>query len=121
MTEITKEKIKKIVKAKREKSVKIRLFESELIELNELKIGNELATWMRITCLGKKSRRRNAPIDVDPLLLRQLSAVGNNVNQLARLANANGMSAINSIEIISVLHEIKAELEFIRGQNVSKI
>lgn len=120
MTDIEKKKTKKIT-PKRDKSVKIRLFESELTELNKLKIGNELATWMRITCLGQKCRRRNAPIDVDPLLLRQLSAVGNNVNQLARLANASGMSAINSVEIISVLHEIKAELELIRGQNVSKI
>jgi len=104
---------------KRTKSVKIRLYESELLELNQLKIGNELATWMRETCLGKKSKRRNAPIDIDPLLLRQLSAIGNNVNQLARLANANGMSAIDSVEIVSVLHDIKAELEAIRGQNAS--
>lgn len=104
---------------KRTKSVKIRLFESELSELNKLKTGNELATWIRETCLGKKSKRRNAPIDVDPLLLRQLSAIGNNVNQLARLANAKGMSAIDSVEIVSVLHDIKSELEAIRGQNVS--
>jgi hypothetical protein len=104
---------------KRTKSVKIRLFESELLELNSLKTGNELATWIRETCLGKKSKRRNAPIDVDPLLLRQLSAIGNNVNQLARLANAKGMSAIDSVEIVSVLHDIKAELEAIRGQNAS--
>lgn len=104
---------------KRTKSVKIRLFESELLELNSLKTGNELATWIRETCLGKKSKRRNAPIDVDPLLLRQLSAIGNNVNQLARLANAKGMPAIDSVEIVSVLHDIKAELEAIRGQNVS--
>lgn len=115
MTEIKEKKIK----PKRNKAIKIRLFESELSELNLLKVGNELATWMRETCLNKKSKRRNAPIDVDPLLLRQLSAVGNNVNQLARLANANGMSAIDSVEIISVLHDIKAELEAIRGQNVS--
>jgi hypothetical protein len=105
---------------KRTKSVKIRLFESELTELNQLKTGNELARWMREVCLNKKTKRRNAPIDVDPLLLRQLAAVGNNVNQLARLANANGMSAIDSIEIVSVLHDIKAELEALRSQHVSK-
>jgi len=109
----------KTVKPKRDKSVKIRLFESELSELNLLKVGNELAPWMRDVCLGKKSKRRNPPINVDPLLLRQLSAIGNNVNQLARLANAKGMSAIDSVEIVSVLHDIKAELEVIRGQNVS--
>ncbi len=115
MTDIKEKEVKKI----RNKSVKIRLFESELSELNSLKVGNELATWMRETCLNKKSKRRNEPVDVDPLLLRQLAAVGNNVNQLARLANASGMSAIDSVEIITVLHEIKAELEAIRGQNAS--
>lgn len=115
MTDIKEKEVKKI----RNKSVKIRLFESELSELNSLKVGNELATWMRETCLNKKSKRRNEPVDVDPLLLRQLAAVGNNVNQLARLANASGMPAIDSVEIITVLHEIKAELEAIRGQNAS--
>jgi hypothetical protein len=115
MTDIKEKK----VTPKRDKSVKIRLFESELSELNQLKVGNELASWMRDTCLNKKSKRRNAPIDVDPLLLRQLSAIGNNVNQLARLANAKGMPAIDSVEIVSVLYDIKAELEAIRGQNVS--
>ena len=104
---------------KRTKSVKIRLFESELSKLNELKTGNELATWIRETCLGKKSKRRNAPPDIDPLLLRQLAAIGNNLNQLARSVNAKGISAIDSVVIISVLEEIKAELEAIRKQNVS--
>jgi hypothetical protein len=99
---------------KRTKSVKIRLFESELLELNELKTGNELATWMRETCLNKKSKRRNAPVSVDPLLLRQLSAIGNNLNQLARLANANGMSAIDSVQVISALNQIQSELEKVR-------
>jgi hypothetical protein len=115
MTDIKEKK----VTLKRDKSIKIRLFESELSELNLLKTGNELASWMRETCLGKKSKRRNAPINIDPLLLRQLSAIGNNVNQLARLANGKGMSAIDSVEIVSVLHDIKAELEAIRGHNVS--
>lgn len=99
---------------KRTKSVKIRLFESELVELNELKTGNELATWMRETCLNKKSKRRNAPVSVDPLLLRQLSAIGNNLNQLARLANASGMSAIDSVQVISALNQIQSELEKVR-------
>ncbi|MFT6350337.1 MAG: hypothetical protein ACJAYB_003385, partial [Psychromonas sp.] len=40
-----------------------------------------------------------------------------NLNQIARLANAEGMSALNSIEIISVLNDIKAELEGIKKQH----
>ncbi|KAF7783438.1 hypothetical protein PMAN_a3727 [Pseudoalteromonas marina] len=95
------------------------MFESELNELNELKTGNELARWMRETCLAKKSKRRNAPVIVDPLLLRQLSAIGNNLNQLARLANARGMDAISSIEIISILNQIQSELEQVRSDHAS--
>ena len=105
---------------KRTKSVKIRLFESELNELHQLKTGNELATWMRETCLNKKSKRRNKPIDVDPLLLRQLSAIGNNINQLSRLANSQGMSAIDSVQIISLLSDMKSELEEVRLSHANK-
>jgi hypothetical protein len=104
---------------KRTKSVKIRLFESELVELNELKTGNELATWMRETCLAKKSKRRNAPVSVDPLLLRQLAAIGNNLNQLARLANSKGMSAIDSVQVINALSQIQSELEKVRCEHAS--
>jgi hypothetical protein len=104
---------------KRTKSVKIRLFESELEQLHQLKVGNELATWMRETCLNKKSKRRNAPVDVDPLLLRQLAAIGNNLNQLARLANASGMATMNSLEIISLLSQLQDELKNIRSDHAS--
>jgi DNA-directed RNA polymerase subunit RPC12/RpoP len=107
----------KEIHKKREKSVKIRLYHFELEELNRRKVGNELAVWMRETCLGEKYSKRNAVIDVDPKLLRQMSGMGNNLNQIARLANAEGMSALNSIEIISVLNDIKAELEGIKKQH----
>jgi|TARA_B100001059_G_C17665606_1_gene491787 hypothetical protein len=103
----------------RSKSVKIRLFESELQELNELKTSNELATWMRETCLNKKSKRRNAPVSVDPLLLRQLAAIGNNLNQLSRLANSKGMNAIDSVQVINALSQIQSELEKLRCDHAS--
>lgn len=108
-------------KEKRTKSVKIRLFESELQELNELKVGNELATWMRETCLNKKTKRRNPPLNIDPGLLRQLAGIGNNLNQLARQANSESMSALDSILIIRYLKVIHLSLEKIRNDYVSEI
>jgi hypothetical protein len=104
---------------KRTKSVKIRLFESELSELHELKIGNELATWMREVCLNKKTKRRNSPIDIDPGLLRQLASIGNNLNQLARQANSESMSAMDSLLIIRHLNEIQLSLENLRSDYAS--
>ena len=108
-------------KEKRTKSIKIRLFESELQELNELKVGNELATWMRETCLNKKTKRRNPPLNIDPGLLRQLAGIGNNLNQLARQANSESMSALDSIFIIRYLKVIHLSLEKIRNDYVSEI
>lgn len=108
-------------KEKRTKSIKIRLFESELQELNELKVGNELATWMRETCLNKKTKRRNPPLNIDPGLLRQLAGIGNNLNQLARQANSESMSALDSILIIRYLKVIHLSLEKIRNDYVSEI
>lgn len=106
---------------KRTKSVKIRLFESEFQELSELKTCNKLATWMRETCLNKKTKRRNPPVSVDPELLRQLAGLGNNLNQLARLANGKGMNALDSVEIIRHLNEIQVSLENLRSDYVSQI
>lgn len=104
---------------KRTKSVKIRLFESELQELHHLKKGNELATWMRETCLNKKTKRRNSPVDIDPGLLRQLAGLGNNLNQLARLANGKGMNTLDAVEIIQNLNEIQISLAKLRSDYAS--
>lgn len=103
---------------KRTKSVKIRLNESEFEQLNASKDRPELAVWMRETCLGvKPKRKRTEPLTVDPLLLRQLAAIGNNLNQLARLANSKGMSAIDSVGVIAALQDIKTELEQVRSDH----
>ena len=103
---------------KRTKSIKIRLFESELAELNELKVGGELATWMRESCLGKKSKRRTAPSPVDPKLLRILSALGNNINQIARQCNS-ALQPSDAIEVLIRLDAIQSKIEQIRDDHAS--
>ena len=108
------------MKIRRTKTIKIRLFEEELARLNELKTHSYLAVWMRESCLAekKKNRRKPAP-KVDPSLLRQLAAIGNNVNQIARITNSR-TDLLNAISIIAALHSIKEELELLRGDYACK-
>ena len=104
---------------KRTKSIKIRVTESELLELNELKVGGELATWMREVCLNKKTKRRNPPVDIDPKLLRNLSALGNNINQIARQCNRT-VKPSDALSILVRLDAIQSELEKLRRHYVSE-
>lgn len=71
---------------KRTKAIKIRLTDEEHERLKELQQGNELATWMRTTCLniGKAQQAK-----ADPQLLRELNKIGVNINQMARAMNSN--------------------------------
>jgi len=48
----------------------------------------------------------------DPRLMRQIAAIGNNANQLARWANSNPKA--DSIEMLAVLHDIENALSGIR-------
>ena len=104
---------------KRTKSVKIRLTDDERQQLDQLKVGAELATWMRETCLGKKTKRRNAPLPVDPDLLRKLASLGNNMNQIARQCNTK-LQPSDAIEILVRLDAIETILNKTRDDNVSK-
>lgn len=101
---------------KREKSIKIWLTEDEHKKLNDLKTGHQLATWMRETCLGKKSKRKTKPVTVDPALLRHLAAIGNNVNQIARQCNST-LSATDALDVIIRLDAIESTLKEIRDQH----
>lgn len=70
----------------RERTIKIRLSHSEYDQLQNRKIGKELATWIRTVALGEKVRK---PIPTaDPKLLTQLARIGGNMNQIASVANA---------------------------------
>lgn len=62
---------------------------------------------------GVVVRRRRGPRHVDSQLLRQLSRVGNNLNQLARWANRDQRYA-DRLAIISQLVGIERELQALR-------
>ena len=68
--------------------------------------------------LAKPRPRRRPPKKLgsvsgsDPSLLRQLAAIGNNVNQIARAVNAGMVtgSSVDGIQLLAVLNIIECEL-----------
>ena len=76
----------------------------------------QLASWIRDTCLDvRKPRARKIP-NVDPQLLRALSGIGNNVNQMARILSikARGIETLNRLELLTELGAIERLLRELR-------
>ncbi len=65
---------------KRTKEIKIRLTESEHERLLARCDRAYLAEWLRSLGLGEHVLRRRRVPDVDPVLLRQVTGIGNNLN-----------------------------------------
>ncbi|MBF7691738.1 plasmid mobilization protein [Acinetobacter pollinis] len=98
---------------KRQKEIKIRLTDEEHQKLLDRCTAESLASWIRETCLGKKPTKQSKILEVDPKLLRQLSGIGNNLNQIARLINqqSKSNSVIDRIAVITALSGIEKELK----------
>ncbi len=90
---------------KRTKAIKIRLTDEEHERLKELQQGNELATWMRTTCLtiGEVQQAK-----ADPQILRELNKIGVNMNQIARAVNSH---RADYIAIQQALSQISDQLD----------
>lgn len=110
---MTKEKIK------RQKEIKIRLTEEEHQAFLDRCTKASLASWIRETCLSEKRTKQSRVIEVDPQLLRQLSSIGNNLNQIARIVNqkAKTDTPLDRIAVISALHGIEQELKRIHNDH----
>lgn len=102
----------------RTKSVKIWLTVDEHAELQRRQVGGQLATWMRETCLGQRTKRRNPP-SVEPALLRQLAGIGNNLNQIARRANKN-LNDVDAVDLLIRLDAIEQSITRLRSDYDSK-
>ena len=95
---------------KREKVIKLRVSEDELSSLKARCDRPRMAEWMRDLGLGQRKRR---PVPVaDPALLRQLAAIGNNLNQIARWTHSR--EPIEAVAVSAALMAISRELEAIR-------
>lgn len=58
----------------------------------------------------RRQRRRLRTLTADPELLRQLAAIGSNVNQIARVLNSAGLSPGDHIGLLAELAAIQREL-----------
>ena len=106
-----------LVIGKRTKIIKIRVNDSEYFELVQRRLKPRLAEWMREHCLGTKVPRAKTVPKIDPALLRQLAAIGNNVNQIARVLNSKDWKPVERIQLFSLLSSIQRDLSFIKSEN----
>ncbi|WP_242535413.1 plasmid mobilization relaxosome protein MobC, partial [Vibrio parahaemolyticus] len=60
-------------------------------------------------------KRANVP-KVDPMLLRQLSGLGNILNQIARVVNTQNYDVVNVIQVLAQLSAIERQLGQIMAQ-----
>ena len=87
---------------KRTKAIKIRLTDEEHERLKELQQGNELATWMRTTCLNIGAAQQ---AKADPQILRELNKIGVNMNQIARAVNNHRADYSASQQALSQIND----------------
>ncbi|MGL4756390.1 MAG: MobC family plasmid mobilization relaxosome protein [Aeromonadaceae bacterium] len=99
---------------KRTRFLGIRVTDAEYQQLLERCDGRQLAAWMRQTCLDTRPARSSRLPSIDPVLLRQLAGMGNNLNQIARKINGGQWSGADRVQVISVLMAIDAGLERLR-------
>lgn len=113
---------------KRNKEIKIRVSEGELSSIKENSGGN-VANFMRELALGNVApqaknitivKRENTNHEIaDPALLRQLSSIGNLLNQATRIANTQ-VKAGHPLEAARLSISILAAEKALRGlENVS--
>lgn len=88
------------------KRLSLRLNGSEYAHLKALAegCGMKLEPTLRELILGAELRSR--PPDEVATLLRQLSAMGNNINQIAKVANASGFVRMEEIERIKSMQKM---------------
>lgn len=108
-----------MAKVIREKIIKIRVSSEEHETLKHICPKVQLAEWMRENCLNPSgdwvsAAKSKNPTPVDPLLIRGLAGIGNNMNQIARRINDGTFDNVSTIEILAALKSIESELSEIR-------
>jgi len=103
---------------KRTKEIKIRLTETEHQRLLDRCARTHLAEWLRQLGLGEHiSRKRRVP-EVAPELLRQVSGIGNNLNQIARRLNqTDSLTPTERASLLVVLTSLDRQLGDLLEQN----
>ncbi|WP_064195713.1 MobC family plasmid mobilization relaxosome protein [Shigella flexneri] len=92
----------------------IRVTDDEHARLLERCEGKQLAVWMRRVCLGEAGGRSGGVPALAPPLLRQLAALGDNLNQAARKVNSGQWSSGDRGQVVAALMAIGDELRRLR-------
>lgn len=90
---------------KRQNRLEVRLNDSEDIKLHELMRETGFNASQLIRSLISRTEIKTRPPDELPKLLRELSAIGNNVNQIARKANSTDNIAEDEVTKMRVAFE----------------
>lgn len=91
--------------------------EKELLKAKAQSYDLTLSGWLRqIAFTGKLRKKVRSVPDADPVLIREINRLGNNMNQLARHANERAKSglSLDVLEILIELRVIQKELAVIR-------
>jgi hypothetical protein len=103
---------------KRTKEIKIRLTETEHQRLLDRCDRTHLAEWLRQLGLGEHTSRKRRMPDVAPELLRQVSGIGNNLNQIARRLNqTDSLTPSERASLLVVLTSLDRQLGDLLEQN----
>lgn len=106
--------------------INMRLKDHEHEEILKRAGGIPPATYCKAQLLDPENLKRRRPVrtkykNIDFAVLRELSRVGNNLNQIARLAHiAKRKNDLELIQLISCLDEIQKELSQIRLNLISE-
>lgn len=73
-----------------------------------------------IVAAPRPKQRRLRTETADPKLMRQLAAMGSNLNQLARAVNTHGLRPDDAAMVLTYLAGIQAELRLIRDPAVEE-
>lgn len=96
---------------KRTKEIKIRMTDTEHQRLLERCDRIHLAEWLRKLGLGEHTARKRPVPEVAPELLRQVSGMGNNLNQIARRLNqSDSLTPSERVSLLSILNSLDRQL-----------
>ena len=103
---------------KRTKEIKIRLTETEHQRLLDRCDRTHLAEWLRQLGLGEHTSRKRGVPEVAPELLRQVSGIGNNLNQIARRLNqTDPLTPAERVSLFAILNSLDRQLGDLLEQN----
>ena len=102
-------------KRKRDKTLTIRLTESEKMMIEKKASKAKLNLTEYIISVSSKSKI-SVTEDTKPLLL-ELKRIGNNINQIAMKINSGAISSYNFDEVISMQRKIYEQLLLLVGKN----